>query len=134
MSIDLLPGARADLAKLRRSNPEALAVIAVFLQEADADNELIEKCTTHGDNSIGSNRVNVKAWVAARRRSDNLFRFRILDTPATAYRIVYGYDWHTRRIGILAVVHKDDFDYEISGELADRIQADWHRATDNRST
>jgi mRNA-degrading endonuclease RelE of RelBE toxin-antitoxin system len=134
MAIDLLPGAKADLAVLRRSNPEALAVIAVFLQEADADSELIEKCTTYGDNSIGSNRINVKPWVAARRQSDNLFRFRILDTPATVYRIVYGYDWHTRRIGILAVVHKDDFDYEISGELADRIQADWHRATDDRST
>jgi mRNA-degrading endonuclease RelE of RelBE toxin-antitoxin system len=134
MAIDLLPGAKADLAILRRSNPEALAVIAVFLQEADTDDELIEKCTTYDDNSIGSNRINVKPWVAARRQSDNLFRFRILDTPATIYRIVYGYDWHTRRIGILAVVHKDDFDYEISGELADRIQADWHRATDNRST
>jgi mRNA-degrading endonuclease RelE of RelBE toxin-antitoxin system len=134
MAIDLFPGAKADLAILRRSNPEALAVIAVFLQEADADDELIEKCTTYGDNSVGSSRINVKPWVAARRQSDNLFRFRILDTPATVYRIVYGYDWHTRRIGILAVVHKDDFDHEISGELADRIQADWHRATDDRST
>jgi mRNA-degrading endonuclease RelE of RelBE toxin-antitoxin system len=134
MPVDLLSGARTDLAKLRRTDPEALAVIATFLQEAEADSELIDKCTTHGDNVIGSNKVNVKAWVAARRQSDNLFRFRILDTPATVYRVVYGYDWHTRRIGILAVVHKNDFDYEISSELADRIQADWHRATDDRCT
>jgi mRNA-degrading endonuclease RelE of RelBE toxin-antitoxin system len=134
MSIDILPGATADLRELRRLDPRALAVIVTFLQEADADAKLIEKCTTHGENTIGSNRVTVKGWVAARRRSDNLFRFRILDTPATSYRIVYGFDWHTRRVGMLAVVHKDDFDYGISSDLADRIQADWRSATDGRGT
>lgn len=134
MFIDILPGAREDLIALRRSDRRALAVIATFLEEAAADEKLIEICTTQGENTIGSNRVTVKAWVAARRRADNLFRFRILDTPATVYRVIYGFDWHTRRVGILAVVHKDDFDYGISGELADRIQADWRSATDGRST
>ncbi len=61
-------------------------------QEAEADEEIIEKCTTHGDIEIGSNVVNVKGWVEARRSIGNLFRFRILNTPATSYRIVYGYD------------------------------------------
>jgi mRNA-degrading endonuclease RelE of RelBE toxin-antitoxin system len=134
MPIDILPGARNDLIRLKRSDPDALAVIATFLQEADADEKLIDKCTTQGNVVIGSNRLNVKAWVEARRTIGNLHRFRILDTPATSYRIVYGYDWHTRRIGILAIVHRDNFDYEISGQLADRIQADWDRATDGRCT
>jgi mRNA-degrading endonuclease RelE of RelBE toxin-antitoxin system len=119
---------------LKRSDPDALAVIVAFLQEADADEELIDKCTTHGESTIGPFRVNVKAWVNARRRDDNLFRFRVVDTPATRYRVVYGYDWRKRRVGILAVVHKEEFDYGISSELADRIQSDWRCATDGLAT
>jgi hypothetical protein len=131
--IDLLPGAQTDLRAFRQSDPDALAAVMAFLQEAEVDDELIDKCTTTGNVRIGANRVNVKPWAAA-RRTDNLFRFRILDSPATMYRIVYGYDWHTRRIGILAVVPKEKFDYEISGALADRIYNDWRRATDGRPT
>lgn len=134
MPIDVLPGAREDMAALRRSDPDALAVIVAFLQEADADAELIGKCTTHGDSAVGPFKVNVKAWVMARRRDDNLFRFRVLNTPATGYRVVYGYDWRKRRVGILAVVQKEKFDYGISGELADRIQSDWRCATDGLAT
>lgn len=134
MSIDILPGAKTDLAALRQSDPPAFAAVAVFLEEANADLTLIDKCTTHGDNTIGQSRINVKAWVAARREGDNLFRIRILETPATVYRVVYGFDWRSRRIGILAVVHKDRFGYGTSGELADRIQDDWHRATGGLGT
>jgi len=133
-AVDLLPGAEADLSALRTSDPAAFATVVVFLQEAEADEELIDKCTTPGNTAIGSHRVNVRAWVVARAASMNLFRFRVLDTPATVYRIVYGYDWRTRRIGILAVVHKDHFDYGLSSDLANRIQDDWDRATDGRVT
>jgi mRNA-degrading endonuclease RelE of RelBE toxin-antitoxin system len=136
MEIDLLPGAIGDLTKLRDADPDALAAIIAFLQEAAAetDDNLIDKCTTKGNVEIGANRVNVKPWAAARRGPDNLFRFRILDTPATVYRVVYGYDWRKRRIGALAVVHKDNFDYEITGDLANRIYNDWLSATDGFST
>lgn len=135
IQIDVLPGAKVDLAALKQSDPDALAVIVAFLEEADADKELIDRCTTHGDVVIGSTSVNVKGWVKARGSIGNLWRIQLLEIPEVIrYRTIYGYDWHTRRIGILAVVHRDDFNYEISGELADRIQADWDRATDGRST
>jgi hypothetical protein len=127
--MDLLPGAKADLRELRRSNPDALAAVMTFLQEAEADEKLIEKCTTSGDSVFGTSLVNIKPWRAQRCRSNNLFRFRILDTPATVYRIVYGFDWRSRRIGILAVVHKDDFHYAITGDLATRINDDWRHST-----
>jgi len=133
MIIDLLPGAKTDLRALRESNPDAFAAVMAFLEEAEADESLIDKFTTYGNVQIGESVINVKRWAAA-SVVGNLLRIRILNTPATVYRIVYGYDWQTRRMGILAVVHKDDFDYEIKGELADRIQNDWYVATDGRST
>ena len=117
-----------------KADPDALAVIATFLQEAEADDDIIGKASTHGNVAIGQYRVSVKGWVEARYKGANWLRFRVLDTPATSYRIVFGYDWHTRRIGILAVVHKDEFDYGISGQLADRIYDDWDCATGGRRT
>jgi hypothetical protein len=134
MALDLLSGAKQDLAALRLTDPDAHATVVAFLAEADADEELIGKCTSEGTVEIGPYRVSAVPWHAARRRGDNLFRFRVFDTPATDYRIVYGYDWRTRRIGILAVVHKGKFDYAISTGLADRIRDDWRGATDGRLT
>lgn len=134
MNIDLLEGARKDLARLRGLDPEAVATVLVVLEEADADPQLIDKLTTHGNVTFGDHRLNVKGWVTARRRSDNLLRFRVLDSPATTYRVVYGYDWRSRRIGVLAVVHKDEIDYGISSELAERILEDWRTATDGFDT
>jgi hypothetical protein len=134
MRLDLLSGARQDLAALRPLNPDAYATVVAFLEEADADEELIDKCTSEGTVTIGPYRVGAKPWHAARRADDNLFRFRVFDTPATVYRIVCGFDWRAQRIGILAVVHKDNFDYDISSGLANRIHDDWRRATDGRAT
>ena len=135
MPIDVLPGAKSDLKALKVSDPDAMAAIVAFLEEADADPKLIDKCTTHGAVVIGSVSVNVKGWVEARREIGNLWRIRFLDDPKTSrYRMIYGYDWHTRRVGILAVVPRSKETYEIPSVLADRIQADWERATDGRST
>jgi mRNA-degrading endonuclease RelE of RelBE toxin-antitoxin system len=133
-TLALSSGAEADLEALQESGPDALAAVVAFLEEADADPDLINKCTTKGNVQFGATQVNVKPWAAARRTDNNLFRIRVLDTPATVYRIVYGFDWHSRRVCVLAVVHKDDFDYELCNELAVRIQDDWHTATDGRYT
>ncbi len=132
--IDLLPGAKHDLAKLSQDDPDAFAGIVVFLQEARADGRLIDKFTTHGNVEIGPFSANVKGWSAARSRANNLFRFRVLNTPATKYRVVYGYDWRTRRFGILAVLDKDSFDYDINSYIGRRIVADWRHATGNEDT
>jgi mRNA-degrading endonuclease RelE of RelBE toxin-antitoxin system len=135
MPIDLLPGALLDLKSLRTADPKALAVVAAFLQEAESDNELILKWTMgDGDIAIGQFNANVKRWIKGSNFIGNLFRIRVLNTPATEYRIVYGYDWHTQRIGVLAVLHKSVFDYEIKSELADRIKSDWDFATGGRAT
>ena len=135
MAIDILPGAQTDLRGLRKSDPDAFAAVLAFLVEAAADDGLISKCTTNGDIEIGSTSTNVKRWVEASNKIGNIFRFRFFDVPAIyKYRIVYGFDWHTGRFGILAVVHRDNFNYEIRGTLANRIREDWFGATDGRYT
>jgi hypothetical protein len=98
------------------------------LQEIDADPRAIEKLTSRGNSEVGELRMNVKAWESARtdRLAPELWRLRVLDTAATNYRVVYGYHWQTQQICVLAVVHKEDFDYDDhESHIAQRILADW---------
>lgn len=123
-----------DIQSLKRSDPRALATVLAFLQEANSTRDLNYRFTSHGDVDFSSYKVNVKGWVLARANNHNLFRIRVLNSPATYYRIVYGYDWHRGRIGVLAIIHKDDFDYGLDSEIANRILDDWEFATGGRAT
>jgi mRNA-degrading endonuclease RelE of RelBE toxin-antitoxin system len=137
MSIEILPGAQADLEALALKNPRAAATIATFLEEAHADSDIVDKCTSATPVEIVIGQfpvVSARPWINARGDNDNLFRFRLLETPATNYRVVYGYDWRSRQIGILAVVKRKEFDYGLSGDLARRIRNDWRDATGGRPT
>lgn len=128
MQVDVHRNAVADLERLWGRDVRAAATIVALLEQLQADPSTCDKLTTHGDNSVGDALLNVKKWQAARgARADraDLWRFRALNSPATAYRVVYGYHWQTRQVFVLAVVHKDEFDYELDGELAQRILADW---------
>lgn len=128
MHFDVHEHAVADLVRLWETDPAAASVIAVTLEQLQADPRLIDKLTQFGDNDVGAVVVNVKRWHKASsrtRRIGDLWRLRILDTPATSLRIVYGYQYQTRQVCVLAVVHKRDFSYELSGEIAERILSDW---------
>ena len=133
MPIDVLPGAEEDMDRLAEADPAALAVVLAFLEEAEADPKLETILTTTGDVDFGNFQLSIKRWASA-QSAGNLLRIRILDTPATVYRVIYGYDWGKRRIGILAIVHKDDLDYEIDSKLSRRILDDWNTATDGQPT
>jgi len=136
MAIDVLPGADEDLDRLESTDPQALAVILAVLEEAESDPLIAQVLTTCGNSYLGDWLINVKPWSLARYRGNNLFRFRVLETAATKYRVVYGYDWRSQRIGILAIVHKekDDFDYGTERDIEDRIFTDWRAATGDRDT
>ncbi len=130
MRIDLRKNAEDDIRKLRTTNIPAAAAVMVALEQIEADPKAIDKLTTHGDDpEVGKDdpvRLGIKRWETAKRRSVLLWRFRIFDTPATVYRVVYGYHWQTKQICILAVVHKEEFDYDnLDSDIAKRILDDW---------
>lgn len=133
MPIDVLPGAERDIEQLEATDPDALAAVLTFLDEAEADPQLEQKLTTVGDVQFENIRVSIKRWARV-QSAGNLLRVRILDTPATVYRVIYGYDWRKRRIGILAIVHKDYCDYDPRSVLSRRIFDDWNIATDGQPT
>lgn len=130
MRIDLRKNAENDIRQLRATNIPAAAAVMVALEQIEADPKAIDKLTTHGDDpEVGKAdpvRLGIKRWETAKRHGAPLWRFRIFDTPATVYRVVYGYHWQTKQICILAVVHKEEFDYDnLDSEIAKRILDDW---------
>ena len=123
MHVDLHCHAEEDLQHLKQTDPRGVAAVLVALQQIEADPRAGDKLTTYGDNAVGVVRIGVKPWQAA--KGNNLWRFRVFDSPATVYRVVYGYHWQTRQVCVLAVVHKEEFDYELDSDIAKRILADW---------
>ena len=124
MHIDIHDNAKDDLRALRTSAPPVAAAILAALQQMEADPRLIDKLTTYGANEFGSVRIGVKQWEKA-KGIGNLWRFRVFDTPATVYRVIYGYHYQTKQICVLAVVHKEGFNYELDSDIARRILNDW---------
>lgn len=125
MHIDLHIHAKEDLLEIRAVSPTDAASIMAALAQVEADPKAADKLTTYGENQLGTARLGVKRWQAIKGAAE-LWRFRAFDCPATNYRVIYGYHWQTRQICVLAVVHKEEFDYDdLDSDIATRIITDW---------
>lgn len=130
MRVQLHDDARADLELLWERDEDAAAIIQVTLEEADLDPQVIDKLTQHGNNALPSGQdLNVKRWEkASRALKRDVWRFRVLNSPATSYRIVYGYHIQYRQIYVLGITHKETFDYDDLGDnFCNRCLAAWNQ-------
>lgn len=125
-ALDIHDHAVEDIEAILEDDEDAAAAIIAALEAMRDDPQLIDKVTTRGYNHFGDYRTDVKPWQVVRRFA-NLWRLRLFDTgtAATRYRVIYGYHYQTRQVLVLAIVSKDDFDYEIDSDIARRILADW---------
>lgn len=122
-----------DLHDLKASNLEAFSDIIVLIQELKAQPDItIDWLTTHGDTKANSFDINAKQWLAVRKIANNLWRLRLQSVPesystsASIYRIIYGYHYQTRQLCILAVVKREEFDYDdLTTPINQRIIRDW---------
>jgi mRNA-degrading endonuclease RelE of RelBE toxin-antitoxin system len=123
--VDIHASAVGDLEELWAADPKAAAIVAVVLDELQADPTLAGTLIVHGDAPLAGFRLGVSKWQKARTIGAQIWRFRIFDTPATSYRVVYGYHAQTKQLCVLAVVHKENFDYEFDSPIGARILDDW---------
>ena len=126
-SVDVHNNAKQDIRIVAASDKAAAATILAVLEQLKADPKTtMDKLTTHGDNYVGCYRLSVKRWETA-SKIGNLWRLRILDTPSTKYRVIYGYHWVTHQLCILAIVEKDNYDYDdLNTTINKRIISDWN--------
>ena len=134
MKIEVLSGATSDLWAMAAGSPQAAAAVVALLQELSADFSVLEAVTERADIWLGRLRISVAPWRAARERRNNLSRIRILDSPATSFRMIVGFDWRQRRAAVLAVLPKDEHTYEIFSDRGRRIVAEWREFTAGRDT
>lgn len=133
-AIDIHANAKSDLHALKEADLAALTDILVLLQEMKScPNHSIDLMTTRGNNDLNSVEINSKEWIAARKSGNDLWRLRLLEvkenvsSPASKYRIIYGYHYQTRQLCILAVVKRDQYDYDdLTTEINKRIIRDWN--------
>ena len=125
MHIDVHPNFEKDLDELWETNPRCAATLTVILEAIQDDPRALDKLTTYGEVQFGKNRVGVKNWksIGVQR---NIWRLRAFDSPATNYRAIYGYHYQTKQLCVLAVVNKDEFDYDDhDSDIVQRIINDW---------
>lgn len=126
ISLDVHFNAKQDLVNISQTNPEAASTVLAFLQELKSDPDWLNKLLTYGNNEINEFGFNAKPWQKA-KASTNLWRLRILDTPATTYRVVYGYHWQYQQLVVYAVIEKAGFNYDdLTTEINKRIISDWN--------
>lgn len=125
MHVDIHANAAADLEALWSSDPKAAAVVAVVLEELQGNPSLANVLLAHGDASFAGYLLGVKQWQKAKELKAQIWRFRVFNTPATSYRVVYGHHAQTKQLCVLAVVHKEQFDYEFYSPIGARILDDW---------
>jgi len=128
MRVQLHDDAQADLEHLWEHDEDAAAAIQVALEEADLDPRVLDKLTQHGNNELPSGQeLNVKRWkTASQAAKRDVWRLRVLNSPATSYRIVYGYHIQHRQVYVLGITHKEAFIYDdLSDNFCARCLAAW---------
>jgi hypothetical protein len=115
-------GAVADLDALWDVDPEAAATITALLQEAKANQEILDSFTSQDFGAHGAKPYSVLRWSAQQRQGRNLWRLKIwdLERVRSAYRVVYGFDPQKQRYYVLGVFHRD-FNYDESDPRTQRV-------------
>ena len=90
-SIVLHRGAKADLDDLWVSDPFAAATIYALLQEAKANQRVLETFSSHDFGAYETDRYHVAAWAEQQRKGRNLWRLKIwqLERHGVRRRVVY---------------------------------------------
>lgn len=119
----LHPDAKADLDGM---SPADRATIAVCLQELESQPRLASNLLDHGFDEGHAGLYGVKKWSRLWKQGLDVWRLRLWDAEKQGlnYRIFYAYLPTQQRFYVLAVVPKDQVDYETPNSVLEiRIRA-----------
>lgn len=118
--------AKADLEKIRETDPETAADLLVFLQELQGDQDLLDRLSQHGYSTEASDwveNIDVQRIQSLWRRGLNLWRLKLwdLEREGLKYRVVYAFVPKGRVYHVLAIVARTDFNYELDHPVTQRV-------------
>lgn len=108
--------ATADLRKIRASDPEAFGRLYALLEQLRSTPSWVDRLLDH---NFGSDRLGplaVMRWIGAHKAPArlNLWRLKFweLERAELKYRVIYLYNWPDKSYNVMAVVQRDEFDYD----------------------
>lgn len=104
-----------DLHGIKASDIDGFNRLVAFIQQLRADPNLKDKLLDHGYGEDRSTPISVKKWISALRvERVPVWRLRMwdLEQDGLNYRIIYCYNWQDRSYNIMAIVHRDELDYD----------------------
>jgi mRNA-degrading endonuclease RelE of RelBE toxin-antitoxin system len=119
----LHPDAQADLDGLA---PRDKALLMVCLEELESDPDLADNLLDDGYDETGAGTYGPKKWIRFYRQGIDIWRLRLWKAEAAGlnYRVFYAYLPKQLRFYVLAIVPRNQVDYDDpSHHLAIRIRA-----------
>ena len=113
--------AQDDLDQIFTLNEAVAADIAVFFEEIDGNQDLLDRLVSRGYCNYEDPQFNVDEWQKTRATKFNLWRVRLLWLQdASDYRIIYAFHTIEYRYYVLAILQRD-FDYDTNNPRVKRI-------------
>ena len=114
--------AQQDLDQLWDTDEEVAADIAVFLEEAKANQDILDRLTCNKFVQIEEPKFSVEVWAGQQSRKRNLWRLKLfaLNGKSHQQRIIYAFHPLELRYYILAVVHRE-FNYDNDHPITRRL-------------
>lgn len=123
--IEVHNDATDDLLGIQKANPDDFVKLVVFVQQIKADKHLTSKLLENGYGSDWSEPISVKKWISILKIEHiPLWRLRSmeLEKHGLKYRFIYFYHYPTRKYIIMAIVRREEFDYDdTTNEIRKRI-------------
>ncbi|WP_198026747.1 hypothetical protein [Polaromonas glacialis] len=105
---------KEDLSAIKIADPIAYAKIAALIRQLRADCKLAEKLLDHGFGEKRTEELSVSKWFDVWKQGKDLWRLKSweLEDQGLKYRIIYLYLRNEARFVVMAIVKRENFDYD----------------------
>lgn len=112
--IELLPQALTDIKNILLLDDLSGKRILAVLEQAKRDKTFFAKFRKHGHRDVIDDRLDVKQWKRMQVMGRDVWRIRLpdLETNGKTFRVVYAFKKPPETIYILAIVRREDIDYD----------------------
>lgn len=105
----------ADLRSIQASDPVAFGRLFALLEQLKVEPSWIQNLLTTGHGSDRSGPISVMKWHGAQKGARlPLWRLKFwdLENKGLKYRVIYHFNWPDQSYNVMAIVHRDSFDYD----------------------
>jgi hypothetical protein len=105
--------ATSDLRAIRTTDPKAFASLFALIQQLKADPDLSKKLLDHGYGSDRGDAFSISKWLGIFQKLPAWrLKFWELERKSLRYRILYVYVWRERKFYVMAIIKREEFDYD----------------------